>query len=466
MMTFSDWAGHWLNLPLVIYRDMMRGDVQNNDEVKSKDPTAPVRGDQIRVENKLYSTEKLANLHPGGPLFIKAFSGRDASQAFISYHRRNFPHGRTKSAFEGIDETVNYTPDDHSDFMELCERVNKVLPRLKSFAPWHYYIKAAYLICAFHAMEFYCNYNSFYNIPMALIMGFHVALIGLNIQHDANHGAISKNPWVNRILGLTENMIGGSQVNWIHQHVVQHHLHTNDVHLDPDMQVYFFTKSDVRINPLNALKQHHVGQHVAIWILLPLYGIYVILESIWDLIKGAHWTPYSPLVKKERMFDLFCEALFIFRSVVIPIYRTGTLSVLFNFTLPLFMTGGSYLAFFFMISHNFEGAHALTDTTRPSNKGGEKNSFLYKQVVPSSNVGGWFLCHLHGGLNYQIEHHLFPGMNHCHYPTIAPIVRQFCEEKNIPYRHFPTIMDNWKSSVAHFFDMGHNKNPAMKMTLT
>ena len=172
------------------------------------------------------------------------------------------------------------------------------------------------------------------------------------------------------------------------------------------------------------------------------------------------------------------------------------------------MTGGSYLAFFFMISHNFEGAHALTDTTRPSNKGGEKNSFLYKQVissqnnrvlrnksviisiqlsqqvVPSSNVGGWFLCHLHGGLNYQIEHHLFPGMNHCHYPTIAPIVRyeqnlpnipwsviylffrQFCEEKNIPYRHFPTIMDNWKSSVAHFFDMGHNKNPAMKMTLT
>lgn len=109
---------------------------------------------------------------------FQAFSGRDASQAFISYHRRNFPHGRTKSAFEGIDETVNYTPDDHSDFMELCERVNKVLPRLKSFAPWHYYIKAAYLICAFHAMEFYCNYNSFYNIPMALIMGFHVALIG------------------------------------------------------------------------------------------------------------------------------------------------------------------------------------------------------------------------------------------------------------------------------------------------
>ena len=63
------------------------------------------------------------------------------------------------------------------------------------------------------------------------------------------------------------------------------------------------------------------------------YENIIFFQSIFagDLIKGAHWTPYSPLVKKERMFDLFCEALFIFRSVVIPIYRTGTLSVLFNF---------------------------------------------------------------------------------------------------------------------------------------
>jgi len=341
---------------------------------------AAVPENLIRVEDKLYSTEKLANLHPGGPLFIKAFSGRDASQAFISYHRRNFPHNRVKPAFEGLDDTVNYTPEDHTDFMELCERANKVLPRLKSFAPWHYYIKCAYLICAFLSMELYCHYNIFYNLPISIVMGFHVALIGLNIQHDANHGAISRNPLVNRLLGLTENWIGGSQVNWIHQHVVQHHLHTNDVHLDPDMQVHFFTADDIRINPLRSLKRQHLGQHVYIWILLPIYGLYVILESIVNVIMGSHHTPMSPLVKKERMFDLSMEALFIFRSIVLPVYRTGTYSVLFNFTIPMFMIGGGYLAFFFLISHNFEGVQALTDTTRPSNKGCQKNSFLYKQV--------------------------------------------------------------------------------------
>ena len=129
------------------------------------------------------------------------------------------------------------------------------------------------------------------------------------------------------------------------------------------------------------------------------------------------------------------------------------------------MTGGSYLAFFFMISHNFEGAQALTDTTRPSNKGGEKNSFLYKQVpliikwtlfnhlaltcicdtfkiVPSSNVGGWFLCNLHGGLNYQIEHHLFPRMNHCHYPTIAPIVR-YEQFQQLSFQSHPPMLNTY-----------------------
>ena len=67
---------------------------------------------------------------------------------------------------------------------------------------------------------------------------------GLNIQHDANHGSVSRNPNVNWLLGLSENWIGGSQINWIHQHVVQHHLHTNDVHLDPDMA----STSYVRLN--------------------------------------------------------------------------------------------------------------------------------------------------------------------------------------------------------------------------
>ena len=83
---------------------------------------------------------------------------------------------------------------------------------------------------------------------------------------------------------------------------------------------------------------------------------------------------------------------------------------------------------------------------------------IIRQVTSSSNVGGAWLCFINGGLNFQIEHHLFPRMQHSHYPKIAPFVRKFCEDKGIPYVHFPTVQDNLASCVKHLFQMGHGNN--------
>lgn len=104
---------------------------------------------------------------------------------------------------------------------------------------------------------------------------------------------------------------------------------------------------------------------------------------------------------------------------------------------------------------------------------------FYRQVASSSNVGGAYLCFLNGGLNYQIEHHLFPRycipltivfnfytmrtmiltynlsrIQHSHYPKIAPIVKEFCLSRGIPYHHFPTVFENFKSCVDHLYVMG------------
>jgi fatty acid desaturase (delta-4 desaturase) len=414
-----------------------------------------VPGGQIRVENKLYSVEKLSEIHPGGPLFIKAFAGRDASQAFISYHRRSFPHSRVKSAFERVDETVDYSPEDHDDFMELCERVAKVIPRLKSWAPWPVYVKAAFIWGTAIALEFYMHYYAFYWWPLSIAFGFVGALIGLNIQHDANHGAFSRNPRVNQFFGLGQNYIGGSSVEWIHQHVVQHHLHTNDITRDPDMQ----GNPMIRLNPLAPLKKFQVVQHVYFVFLCCFYGFTVLLNSTQNVIKGMHYTMMSPELYPYRVFDFITGLIFYLRLIVLPVYQTGSLYTCLQVA-PAFMTTGFYLAFFFLISHNFQGAHIQEDTTRPSNKNGKKNSYLYKQISSSSNVGGWWLAQLNGGLNYQIEHHLFPRMNHIHYTKIAPVVKQFCEERDIPYVHFPSITANFLSCSAHMWDMGHTEPPA------
>lgn len=177
-----------------------------------------LKPESIQVEDKIYSAEQIAKVHPGGELFVRAFAGRDATQAFLSYHRRSFPHSRVKDALEGIDESAVVDPN--TDFLELCERVDKVLPRMKSFAPWHYYIKASFIwgtsialevmmirciviescVCI-QLLQLHMHYHQSYPWWETALLGFFYALIGLNIQHDANHGALSRRAWVNRFWG-------------------------------------------------------------------------------------------------------------------------------------------------------------------------------------------------------------------------------------------------------------------------
>nr|WDS84437.1 delta-6 fatty acid desaturase [Apocyclops royi] len=408
----------------------------------------------IRVEDKLYSAQQLAKIHPGGPLFVKAFAGRDSSQAFLSYHRKPFPHNRAKEAFYAVDKSVDYSEKDNQDFLELCELINKVLPKGKSFAPWHYFVKIGILTLVTVILEFHIHYTASYKWHLTALLGFLFALIGLNIQHDANHGAISLNPNVNRFLGTFQNWIGGSAISWIHQHVVQHHIHTNDVRLDPDIALEFY----VRLNPTHPLLKFQLFQYFYFFILIAFYGVLKVVLSIEDVLSWKHYTPMSRLLKSYQSFEVLGSAVFMLRWIALPIIYTpdGRWWISLVNILPMAMVAGYYLSFFFTISHNFRGVHMHEDTRRETN---QKNSFLYNQVVSSSNVGGSWLCFLNGGLNYQIEHHLFPRINHTHYPTIAPHVKKFCDERKIPYVHFTTIDANLRACIKHLMDMGESEMP-------
>lgn len=403
-----------------------------------------VGSEEIVVEGRKYTTEALSKFHPGGSLFVKVFSGLDASEAFLTYHRKNFPHEKVKDyLIDEIKDESNQKPAGWKDeYLELARRVEKVLPRHKSFAPTHYFVKAAFLLLTGVLVEFYMHSWAWYPLYLMAFLGYVYAAIALNIQHDANHGALSRNPLVNRLLGMSQNWIGGSAICWIHQHVVQHHVHTNDVDNDPDLD----GGTLLRMNPKTPLMQFHVVQHIYFFVLLAFYGFSVVINTINNIINGKHFIPMSILLKKHRVFEITTTMFFLFRMVFIPLYQVPTVNTILGICLT-FMIAGYYLSFFFILSHNFKGVHIMDEESK-------NKSFLYNQVVTSSNVGGPILCFLNGGLNYQIEHHLFPRINHCHYPTIAPIVREFCKEKNIPYVHFPTIADNLASCVDHLFDMG------------
>merc|ERR1712000_47980 len=105
--------------------------------------------------------------------------------------------------------------------------------------------------------------------------------------------------------------------------------------------------------------------------------------------------------------------------------------------------GGMWLAFFFLLSHNFVGVR------KEGVDYSAKTDFVQNQVETSSNVGGDLLIFTNGGLNIQIEHHMFPRVSHCHYGKMVPIVKSFCREKGFKYVHFPTLWENVKSTYAH-----------------
>lgn len=239
-------------------------------------------------------------------------------------------------------------------------------------------------------------------------------------------------------------------MDWIHQHVVQHHIHPNDVHQDPDIAGNHF----LRFNPLKPRETQHLLQHIYVFVLLAFFGMTYICDSMVHIIKGMHYAKMSELVKSNRPFEAATILFFGFRWLVVPLYRFPSIYTLLNI-LPCFMVGGYYLAFFFIISHNFDGVHFLESAKNPQ----DNASFLRRQVVTAANVCGSKLAWLNGGLNYQIEHHIFPRVSHAHYPTIAPIVRKYCEKKGIPYVHFPTLGENVSACVKHLFDMARVQEP-------
>lgn len=406
--------------------------------------------EEVLIENKIYSVDSLASTHPGGEMFVKAFAGRDATEAFLSYHRKQFPHETQQNALKSTLPTSKKSPDvstmiTEADFLELCALVEKVLPRHKSFAPTSYWVKMTVILTFSVGLEAYIHITGSYYWYLSAILGLFMALIGLNIQHDANHGALSKNPTVNKLLGMTQNYIGGSRIDWLHQHVVQHHISTNDIQDDPDMSA----NDMLRLNPVKPLMKYHMFQYLYTFILLAGFGFAVTSSTLRNLIAWKNYTKISSKLTDLKPFEISTSLFFFFRWVVLPLSQQPSIYTLLNIC-PMFIVCGYYLAFFFILSHNFEGAENF-------DKHSTDKTFLYRQAASSSNVGGSILCFMNGGLNYQIEHHLFPRIQHTHYPTIAPVVREFCLSKGIPYVHFPTISENVRSCLEHLYIMGNSE---------
>jgi len=280
--------------------------------------------------------------------------------------------------------------------------------------------------------------NTWLSLLLWTVAGFGMAGVGLSVMHDANHGAYSKHAFINKTFGFLSNMVGGSDINWRIQHNVLHHTYTNIDGMDEDIDV----DGLMRFSPNQERLKIHRYQHIYAWF---LYGL---LTINWFFRKD-----YQQIYRYKKMSLLSTQNISYGRALTV-IILTKIIYAFFMIVLPILISPSSWyvslIGFFvmqfiagFLLSVIFQTAHVVpsSEFPQPDSTGSVSNEWAINQLYNTSNFApkSCFMSWYIGGLNFQIEHHLFPNICHIHYKQISKIVKQTAIEYNLPYYSYSTF---------------------------
>ena len=268
-------------------------------------------------------------------------------------------------------------------------------------------------------------------LAMAALMGAGMAGIGMSVMHDAIHGSASSRMWLNKILGSSIYMIGGDVLTWKIQHNVLHHTHTNINEVDHDIR----SRGPLRFSAHARRHWSQRSQHIHAFF---FYGLLTITKLFNDLVMFVQFNKEGH-VKRHGLnptweFTKLCliKIAYLYIFIGLPLWLTSFAwwQVLTGFFVMHFVTG-VILGSIFQLAHVVEG----TDQPLPNASGVIENDWAVHELLTTANFArnnrflNWYI----GGLNFQIEHHLFPHICHIHYRKIAPIVERTALEFGLLY---------------------------------
>ena len=275
-------------------------------------------------------------------------------------------------------------------------------------------------------------------ILLYILMGLGKAGIGLNIMHDSNHGTFFKKKKWNNLMQLSMNAIGGSDIAWQYQHNFLHHSYTNITGSDMDIE----TTVLMRNSPLQKWRSFHRFQHIYSWLLYGLGTFSRVLFRDFKLLPMARKEGFIKTgeeYRKEMTKLIISKMLYFSAMLLLPaLLLPVSFGVIFlAFFAMHFVTG-------FILSLIFVCAHVMpsSDFIAHEEDGKVNENWAVHQMRTTTNfaqhrkVFSWFI----GGLNYQVEHHLFPNMSHAHYRPISKIVKETADEFGVPYHTHPSFL--------------------------
>ncbi|TYP91946.1 linoleoyl-CoA desaturase [Fodinibius salinus] len=290
---------------------------------------------------------------------------------------------------------------------------------------------------------------------LCFLMGIGMAGIGFSVSHDALHGAYSSNKYVNQFLGYTFDLMGANSYIWKITHNIIHHTYTNIYEHDEDLEVAEF----IRLSPNAEHKTIHRLQHIL------AFFAYGFATLFWAFIKDYKYFFQSSLGPYEDKTHPAKEWITL---GITKILYYGYMLVLPYILLPITWW---QLAIGFLIVHFtagiilgviFQLAHVVEETEHPTEneEGNIENAWMIHQIETTSDFAhdNDLLCWYIGGLNYQIEHHLFPQICSVHYPEISDIVRDMTQKYGLPYNYHETLGIAIKSHYNTLKEFGKPAN--------
>ena len=353
---------------------------------------------------------------------------------------------------------VTFNNKNNEFYNSLKAKVNTYFQEKKidKTGDWRLYHKAWVLLIgalALYLVLLNVSMPAYLSLILCATLGFVMASIGFNVMHDACHGSFSKNETLNTIMGYTLNILGGNSYIWKQKHNIIHHTYTNVDGVDDDI-----AKSPVI---RQCYTQKWVPAHKVQHLYLPL--IYAITSIAWAFIMDfqkyfsgkIYTTERWKMDWKEHAIFWAGKVYFAIVYMAIPVYCVGFSSWLIGF-LVMHITMGFTLAIVFQLAHVVEGAHfveAYNHDLHVEDSWAKHEVVTTANFAPTNKIINWYV----GGLNYQIEHHLFPKVSHIHYPAISKFVKESCAEYNIPYNEFPTMWSAVKSHFKMMKEFGQNQ---------
>ena len=290
-------------------------------------------------------------------------------------------------------------------------------------------------------------------LALALLMGIGMAGVGMAVMHDALHGASSRHAWVNDLLGGSMYMLGSDAFTWKLQHNGAHHTHTNVDPVDQDID----PPDLLRFSEHAPLWRVHRLQHIYAFFFYGLLTVVKLGNDFLSLAKASR-DPKHATYNFPRAYAIMAGVklahLLVFIGLPLWLTPFAWWQVLTGFFVMHF-TASVIMGVVFQLAHVVEGAQQPL----PDGDGIIHTDWTEHELLTTANFAprNRFITWFTGGLNFQIEHHLFPHISHLHYPAIAPIVQRTAAEYGLPYNVKRSTREAVRSHMRRLHRLGHHR---------